>query len=50
MCKNADKPCPGCKKHKTVADPLMFFTDAERAAIVSSGKAGSMTVSKDARS
>ena len=30
MCKNADKPCPGCKKHKKSEAEWMFFTDEER--------------------
>lgn len=30
MCKNADNPCPGCKKHNATDAPWAFFTDAER--------------------
>ncbi len=33
MCKNADNPCPGCKKHKKADAVWMFFTDEERQAI-----------------
>lgn len=32
MCKNADTPCPGCKKHKKSDAAWMFFTDDERQA------------------
>lgn len=30
MCKNADAPCPGCKKHAQTDGKWMFFTDQER--------------------
>ena len=30
MCKNADNPCPGCKKHKISDVRWMFFTEEER--------------------
>ena len=30
MCKNADKPCPGCNKCKKPDAAWMFFTDDER--------------------
>ncbi|MBS0122502.1 hypothetical protein [Thetidibacter halocola] len=33
MCKNADKPCPGCTKHTTADSAWMFFTDEDRAAL-----------------
>ncbi len=33
MCKNAENPCPGCKKHKTSEAAWMFFSDEEREAL-----------------
>ena len=30
MCKNADKPCPGCPRHKIEEAPWRFFTEEER--------------------
>lgn len=39
MCKNADTPCPGCKKHAPAEAARMFFTDEERAAYETSPKA-----------
>ncbi len=30
MCKNADNPCPGCKKHKKADAKWMFFSKEER--------------------
>ncbi|MBV2361475.1 hypothetical protein KUH32_17055 [Thalassococcus sp. CAU 1522] len=33
MCKNAETPCPGCKKHKKADAAWMFFTEHERRAI-----------------
>lgn len=33
MCRNADNPCPGCKKHKKPDAAWMFFTDDERQAL-----------------
>lgn len=30
MCKHADNPCPGCKKHRTTETRWMFFTEEER--------------------
>lgn len=38
MCKNADKPCLGCKKNKKFEAEWMFFTDEERMAIETSKK------------
>ena len=38
MCKNANNPCPGCKKHKVAEVPWMFFTDEERQAIEAMNK------------
>lgn len=32
MCKNANTPCPGCKKHNEADLAWMFFTDEERQA------------------
>ena len=31
MCKNADNPCPGCKKHDPAEAAWIFFTDEDRA-------------------
>ena len=39
MCKNADKPCPGCKKHKATDVRWAFFTDAERRSAVGASEA-----------
>ncbi|MFY0309356.1 MULTISPECIES: DUF1289 domain-containing protein [Leisingera] len=50
MCKNADNPCPGCKKHKKAEAAWMFFTDEERAAIESMRQAGKASASRKARS
>lgn len=33
MCKNADKPCPGCKRHKGDEALWRFFTEEERRVI-----------------
>ena len=33
MCKNVDKPCPGCKKHTTSGAGWMFFSDDKRQAL-----------------
>ena len=30
MCKNADNPCPGCRRHTQAEAALMFFTKEER--------------------
>ena len=38
MCKNADNPCPGCKKHKKPDAVWMFFTDEERQTVEASNK------------
>lgn len=38
MCKNADKPCPGCSKYKQPEAAWMFFTDEERQALEGPGK------------
>ncbi len=38
MCKNADTPCPGCRKHKQAETAWMFFTDEERQALKSLSK------------
>ena len=38
MCKNADNPCPGCKKHDKTDPAWMFFTDEERTRIERDGK------------
>lgn len=39
MCKNADKPCPGCQKHKKADAAWVFFTEEERQAAEASEKA-----------
>ncbi|MCV2866879.1 DUF1289 domain-containing protein [Defluviimonas sp. WL0075] len=39
MCKNANNPCPGCKKHKEADAAWMFFTDEERRAVEQLSKA-----------
>lgn len=36
MCKNADTPCPGCKRRKTSDAAWMFLTDQERQALEAS--------------
>lgn len=33
MCKTADKPCPGCQRHKADEAPWRFFTEDERRSI-----------------
>ena len=33
MCKNADNPCPGCKRHKVEEAQWRFFTEEERRVI-----------------
>lgn len=38
MCKNANTPCPGCKKHNRDDAVWMFFTDEERQALEASSK------------
>ncbi len=38
MCKHADNPCPGCRKHRQSEAPLMFFTEEERRALEASNK------------
>lgn len=43
MCKNANNPCPGCKKHKEADAAWMFFTDEERHALATSRKSPSPT-------
>ena len=43
MCKNAENPCPGCKKHKKADAAWMFFTDEERLAAENSSKAPALT-------
>ena len=34
MCKNANNPCPGCKKYAKADTYWMFFTEEERLSIV----------------
>ncbi len=41
MCKNADKPCPGCKTHGKADPARMFLTDEERQAPEKSSEAPS---------
>jgi predicted Fe-S protein YdhL (DUF1289 family) len=38
MCKNANTPCPGCKKHNRDDAVWMFFIDEERQALEASSK------------
>lgn len=38
MCKNANNPCPGCKKHTASEAAWMFFTDEERQAPETTGR------------
>ena len=38
MCKHADNPCPGCKKHEGSETVWKFFTDEERARFDHKGK------------
>jgi predicted Fe-S protein YdhL (DUF1289 family) len=38
MCKNANTPCPGCKKHSRDDAVWMFFTDEERQTLEAASK------------
>lgn len=37
MCRNANKPCPGCKNHASTDAPWMFFSKDERQVLEQSG-------------
>ena len=37
MCKNAEAPCPGCRKHQKADAAWMFLTEEERRAIENPG-------------
>jgi predicted Fe-S protein YdhL (DUF1289 family) len=46
MCKNANTPCPGCKKQEKADAVWMFFTDDERQTIEATNKTPALVVAQ----